>query len=194
VEQHPRVEYVEAAWAQNPEIWAAEDTARKARAAVTVAKTAYIPDIGAHARHTYQDGVPFFVQNFGTFGLDLDWVVFDFGTRRAAVREREAELAEAQENLRRLREEVAVSIERSYNKLERTQHMVQVANEVVRLRQEGDRLAQNETTHGAMLISERRQASAEVYKAQAGSLQARLGYLLAWAELEQEMGRTPGLF
>jgi outer membrane protein TolC len=29
-------------------------------------------------------------------------------------------------------------------------------------------------------------------KAQADLLQARLGYLLAWVELEQAVGRTPG--
>ena len=41
-------------------------------------------------------------------------------------------------------------------------------------------------------MSERRQAAAATYKAQADYLQASLGYLLAWAELEQQVGRTPG--
>jgi hypothetical protein len=31
------------------------------------------------------------------------------------------------------------------------------------------------------------------YKAQADYLQASLGYLLGWPELEQTVGRTPGL-
>jgi outer membrane protein TolC len=132
------------------------------------------------------------VRNFGTFGVNLDWDVFDFGKRRAAVREREAQLAQAQENLRRLKESVAVAIERSYNKVARTKHLVQVATEVVTLRQESDRLAQNQLTQGVVLASERRQATAATFKAQADYLQASLGYLLAWAELEQQVGRTPG--
>ena len=119
-DQRPREEYVQTAWSENPEILAAEEAVRKARAGVTAAKSAYIPDITAYARQSYQDGVPFLVRNFGTFGVNLDWDVFDFGKRRAAVREREAQLAEAEENLRRLKEEVAVAIERSYNKVERT--------------------------------------------------------------------------
>jgi len=86
-----------------------------------------------------------------------------------------------------------VGIERSYNKVERTRNMVQVANEVVKLRQESERLAQNQLTQGVILVSERRQATAASYKAQAEYLQASLGYLLAWAELEQAVGRTPGL-
>lgn len=191
-DQLPREEYVQTAWSEHPEILAAEEEVRKARAAVTAAKSAYIPDITAYARHSYQDGLSFLVRNFGTFGLNLTWDVFDFGKRRAAVRAREAGLEEAEENLSRLKEEVAVGIERSYNKLERTRNMVQVANQVVRLRQEGERLAQNQLAQGVVLASDRRQATAATYKAQADLLKASLGYLLAWAELEQTVGRTPG--
>jgi outer membrane protein TolC len=191
-EQRPREEYVQTAWSENPEILAAEEAVKKAQAGVTAAKSAYLPDITAYARDSYQDGVPFLVRNFGTFGVNLDWNVFDFGKRRSVVRERETQLAEAQENLDRLKEEVAVGIERSYNKLERTKDLVQVANQVVTLRRESERLAQNQSSQGLLLVSDRRQATAATYKAQADYLQASLGYLLAWAELEQTVGRTPG--
>ena len=70
--------------------------------------------------------------------------------------------------------------------------MVQVANQVVALRQESERLASNQLTQGVMLVSERKQATAATYKAEADLLQAKLGYLLAWAELERVVGRTPG--
>ena len=192
-DQRPREEYVQTAWSENPEIMAAEESVKKARAGVTAAKSAYIPDVTAYARQSYQDGVPFLVRNFGTFGVNLNWEVFDFGKRRAVVREREAQLAQAEENVRRLKEEVGVAIERSYNKLERTQSLVQLANQVVKLRTESERLSQNQLTQGLVLVSERRQATAATYKAQADYLQASLGYLLAWAELEQAVGHTPGL-
>ena len=124
--------------------------------------------------------------------MSLSYDVFDFGKRRAAVRESEVQLAEAEENVRRLKDEVAVSIERSYNKVQRTKSVVEVAQQVVKLRQESERLAENQLTQGVVLVSERRQATADTYKAQADFLQANLGYLLAWAELEQAVGRTPG--
>jgi outer membrane protein TolC len=192
-DQRPREEYVQTAWSANPEILAAEEAVRKARAGVTAGKAAYLPDITAYARHSYQDGVPFLVRNFGTFGLTLDWEVFDFGKRRAAVRERRDQLAQAEENLERLKEEVAVGIERRYNKVQQTRSLVQVRNQVVKLRQESERVAGNQLTQGVVLVSERRQATAATYKAEADLLQANLGYLLAWAELEQAVGRTPGL-
>ena len=192
-DQRPREEYVRAAWAARPEVLAAEEAVRKARAGVIAAKSAYLPDITAYARHSYQSGLPFLVTNFGTFGFHLTWDVFDFGKRRAAVLEHEALLAESEENLRRLKEQVAVGIERSCNKLQRTRDLVQVANQVVMLRQESERLAENQLTQGVALKSEQRQATAAKYQAQADFLQASLGYLLAWAELEEAIGRTPGL-
>jgi outer membrane protein TolC len=190
--ERPREEYVHSAWQENPEIAAAEEVVRKAKAGVAAAKSAYIPDVTAFARQSYQDGIPFLVHNFGTFGVNLNWEVFDFGKRRSAVREREAQLAQAEENLTRLKEETAVTIERSYNKIERTRNLVDVADQVVKLRQESDRLAQNQLSQGVVLVSERRQATAASYKAQADFLQAKLGYLLACAELEQAVGHTPG--
>lgn len=191
--QRPREEYIHTAWSENPEILAAGETVKKARAGVTAARSAYLPDVTAFARQSFQDGVPFLVRNFGTFGVLLNWDVFDFGKRRAGVREREAELAAAEENLVRLKEEVAVAIERSYNKVERTRSLVQVANQMVELRHESERLTGNQANAGVALVSERRQASAATYKAEADYLQARLGYLLAWAELERTVGHTPGL-
>ena len=188
----PRDETLRMALAENPQIAAAMETIQQAKAALTAAKSAYIPDVSVFARHSYQNGVPFLIHNFGTFGVSLNYDVFDFGKRRAVVREREAQLAQARENVERLKDEVSVQIERSLNKVERTKQMLQVASEVVKLRVEGDRIAENQLTNGVILVSARSQASAATYKAQADLLQAQLAHLLANAELEQTIGRTPG--
>jgi len=193
VETLTKAEYVKMAWDENPEIRSAQEAVAKARAGVASAKTAYIPDITAFARHSYQDGVPFFVHNFGTVGINMNYTLWDFGKRRAAVREHATQLAEAEQNLERLKEEVAVSIERSYNKLERTKSMVNVAMQVAQLRQESERLATNQAAQGVVLIADVRHATAANYKAKAELLQASLGYLLARAELERTVGRAPGL-
>jgi outer membrane protein TolC len=187
-----REETMRMALADNPEITAAEEKVQQAKAALTAAKSLYIPDIKAYVRQSYQNGVPFLIHNFGTFGVTLNYDVFDFGRRRAVVREREAQLAQARENVERLKEAVGVQIERSINKVERTKQMLRVAAEVVRLRTEGERVAENQLTQGVVLVSARRQAAAASYKAQADLLQAQLAHLLARAELERTIGRTPG--
>jgi outer membrane protein TolC len=177
---------------QNPQVKAAEEAIAKAEAAVASAKTAYIPDVTAYVRQSYQDGLPFLARNFGTFGVNMTWDLFDFGKRRAAVRERQDELEEARENLRRAQDQVAVSIARSYNKVERTKNLIDVAQEVVKLRQESERLARNQNAQGVVMVSDYRQATAATYRAQADLLQANLGYLLARAELQASAGMTPG--
>jgi outer membrane protein TolC len=159
---------------------------------VTAAKSAYIPDISIFARQSYQNGVPFLVHNFGTFGATLSYDIFDFGKRHADVRERELQLAQAEENVERLKEQVNVQLERSYNKVERTRKMLQVAAEVVKLRAESERIAEHQVTLGVVVASTQRQATAASYKAQAEMLQAQLSHLLARAELEETIGRIPG--
>ena len=186
-------EYVKAAWDENPEIRAAQDSVDKARAGVAAAKTQYIPDITAFARYSYQDGVPFLVRNFGTVGINLNYTLWDFGKRRAEVREHQTQLAESEQNLERLREEVAVKVERSCNKLERTHNMVNVAVQVAKLRAESERLANEQEKEGVVLISDVRHATAANFKAKADLLQANLAYLLAWAELQRTIGRTAGV-
>ena len=188
----PREETLRQALVQNPQISSATEMVQQARAALTAAKSAYIPDVSVFARHSYQNGIPFLVHNFGTFGVTLNYDVFDFGKRRAVVRERQAQLAQAQENVERLKDAVSVQIDRSLNKVERTKHMLQVSNQLVKLRSEADRIAENQLTHGVILVSARREASAATYKAQADLLQAELAHLLANAELEETIGRTPG--
>jgi outer membrane protein TolC len=188
-----KADYIKTAWDENPEIHAAEEAVAKARAGVATAKTAYIPDITAFARHSYQDGVPFLVRNFGTVGVNMSYTLWDFGKRRAEVREHTTQLAEAEQNLEHLKEQIAVEVEHSYNKLERTKSMVNVAVQVAKLREESERLTTNQAAQGVVLISDVKQATAANYKAKAELMQAKLGYLLAWAELERTVGRAPGL-
>jgi outer membrane protein TolC len=188
-----KADYVEAAWKENPQIRSAEESVAKARAGVSAAKTAYIPDITAFARYSYQDGVPFFVHNFGTVGINMSYTLWDFGKRKSTVRERDAQLGEAEQNLEHLKEQVAVEVERTYNKLVRTKSMVKVATQVAELRQESERLATDQAAQGVVLISDVRNAAAANYKAKADLLQATLGYVLARAELERTVGRSPGL-
>ncbi len=76
------------------------------------------------------------MHNFETFEVTTGYGVFNFGRRRAAVREREAQLQQAEENVRRLKEEVSLQIEPGYNKVERPQ----IAAELVKLRTQGEQL------------------------------------------------------
>ena len=187
----PREECVSAATASHPEILAARAEVQKAEAVVRLAKTdMWVPDVEAFARYSYQENVPFMARNFGTFGVHFGYDVFDSGRKKAVVHERRAQLSQAKENLAKLTDEVEVSVQTAYNKLERTQQMLKVSEEVLSLRTESNRVRQQELIQGAALNSQADTATAQEYDAKALLLQSQLDYFEAHDEVIHAMGGT----
>jgi outer membrane protein len=185
-----RDEAIQTAVRENPEVQEAVEKLSKAEAAQGAAKAEYIPDITAYARHSYQNGLPFLDRNFGTFGINFKYDLFDAGKRRSLVRERQDEVLEARENLERVKDEVRVRIATIYNKLQTTRDMVEVARQYLKARQETARLGEDQFKQGASLASQRDASRAQAMKAQAGLLEASLDYLLARDELTRTLGAT----
>jgi outer membrane protein TolC len=104
--------YRDLGMSQNPEIQAAIEAAEKSRQGVRIAKADYIPDVGAFAQYTYQNGVPFLVHNNGSVGLRMSWKLFDWGKRSAAIGEGEAQMLQAEENVQRLKRRVTLQVEK----------------------------------------------------------------------------------
>ena len=187
-----REECVRAATASHPEILAARAQVEKAQAAARLAKTdIWVPDVEAFARYSYANNVPFLARNFGTFGVHFGFDVFDSGRKKASLREREAQLSQAKENLARLTDEVELGVETAYNKLNRTQQMLKVSEEVVALRAESDRVMQQKLLQGAALNSQAANTSAQQFDAKALLLQSQLDFLQANDELRNAIGRKP---
>ena len=188
----PRQECVRAATASHPEIIRARYEVEKAEAAVRLARTDItIPDVEAFGRYSYQHDVPFLARSFGTFGVQLHYDLFDGGRKRATLGERAAQLSRARENLARLEDQVTLAVETAFNKLERTQQMMTVSEEVVALRVESNRVQQQELLRGAALISQADMSTAQEYEAKTLLLQSQLNYVQAQDELTHAMGRTP---
>ena len=187
-----REECVAAGIASHPEIRAARAEMEEAQAAVRLAKTdMWVPDVEAFARYSYSNNVPFLARNFGTFGIHFGFDVFDSGRKKASLRERETQLSQAKENLAKLTDEVELSVETAYNKLDRTQQMLKVSEEVVALRTESNRVMQQRLLQGAALNSQAAGATAQQYEANALLLQSQLDFLQANDELLNAIGRTP---
>src|SRR6202041_4043246 len=96
---------------QNQDLRAARQTLVKAQAGLAAAKDAYIPDVTAFSRYSYQSGVPFLVHNFGTFGVSFTYDLFDGGKRVAQIKDSRTLLSEAEVNLARIEDEVSVQVE-----------------------------------------------------------------------------------
>jgi outer membrane protein TolC len=184
-------ECIKVALQSHPEIVAAREELRKAAAAVQLSKADYVPDVTAFARYDYQNQVPFLARNFGVFGLELTYDLFDGGRRRAAVHESDAEVAEAKENLARVTEDVELKLQIAYNKLQRTKEMVQVSEELYALRAESSRVSAQQLQKGEALQSQAQSAVAQEFDAKTTLLQSQLDYIQARDQVIQAMGITP---
>ena len=174
----------------NPEIAEAKAVVEKASAGVRAAKREYIPDIDVFARQRYQNNVPFLARNFGTFGVNFSYDIFDGGKKRAVLREREAQLDQANENLARISDEVEVKVQTAYNKLERTERMVAVSQELLAARKEARRVSAQGLEQGIYLRSQAEAALAQESQAQTLLLQSQLQYAEAQDELNEAIGRS----
>jgi len=185
-----REQCIKLALDSHPEITEARAEIEKASAGVRAAKREYIPDIEAFARYSHQENVPFLARNFGTFGVHFGYDFFDGGKKRATVREHDAQLAQAKENLARISDEVELRVQTVYNKLERTQQMVAVSQELLVTREEARRVSAQQLEQGTYLRSQAEIAAAQEFEAQTLLLQSQLEYTQAQDELNQAIGVT----
>ena len=186
-----REECVRVALASHPDVLVARAQVDKAESAVRYARYQFIPEVEVFARYSWQRNVPFLASNFGTIGARMSYELFDGGRRAATVRERNAQLAQAKENLARLSDEVELRVQTARNKLERTQEMVAVATELLTLRTELRRVSAEQFTRGSALRSQTSASVAQEFEAGAALLQAQLDYLQAADEMEVAIGRRP---
>ena len=180
------------ALASHPEIVEARNEVEKAKASVRLAKTdIYVPDVDAFARYSYQNNVPFLARNFGSFGVHFSYDLFDSGRKRSLLRERESQLSQAKENLARLSDEVELAVQTAYNKLERTDQMRKVSEELLALRTESSRVLHQQLVRGEALGSQADMGTAQELDAQTLLLQSELDYSQANDEIIHAIGRTP---
>jgi outer membrane protein TolC len=175
----------------HPEIAEARAEVDKAASATRLAKYEFIPDVEAFGRYSFQNNVPFLADHFATVGIRASYDLFDGGRKRAVVHQREAQLAQAKENLARISDEVELKVQTAYNKLERTRQMIAVSEELVTLRRESRRIWTEQLAKGAALQSQTADSAAQELEAQAVLLQSQLDYLQASDEMDEAIGRRP---
>jgi outer membrane protein TolC len=179
---------VQRALGNNPEVKAAEAAVEKARNALRAAQAEWIPDIALFATHAQQRGVPFLPSSNAAVGARLSWEIFDGGKRRAQSGERRAQLAQAEENLHRVRTRVQMEVEKARRKVQRFEDLLRVAERALEARREALRIASDAVETGVAPPLELAQAQAAAAEAEAMVEEARAGWRLAVAELERSIG------
>jgi outer membrane protein TolC len=173
----------------NPEVAAAEQALKKARAALSAARAEYIPEVGAFADYVYQSGVPLLSENNGAVGLKMNWTMAEFGKRSGQVRERQSQVAQAEENLQQVQNRVRVDIEKQVRKVQRAETGLEAARESVAARAEMRRITANQVEANTANPSALKEAEAQLADADAGLFQAEMEQSVARAELERTVGQ-----
>jgi multidrug efflux pump subunit AcrB/outer membrane protein TolC len=172
----------------NPEVAAARDTLAKAKAGLAAAHAEYIPEIGAFAQYIHQDGVPLLTENNGAVGVRMNWTLLEFGKRSGQVHERQAGVAEAEENLRHAENRARLDIEKSVRKVRRAETGLEAARESVAARAEMRRITANQVEAKTVNASALAEAGAQLAEAEAELFQAEAERGTARAELERTLG------
>jgi outer membrane protein TolC len=186
-----RADAIRIAIEQNQDLRAARQTLVKAQAGLAAAKDAYIPDVTALSRYSYQSGVPFLVHNFGTFGFSLSYDLFDGGRREAKVREARSEVRSAEVAVDKLQSEIEVQVQGIYDRVDELRQLVDVAGQIVKVRTEAARLADRQFEQTAALSSARSQSHADMTSSTASLLEASCALSLAEADLKRAVGQMP---
>ena len=132
----------------------------------------------------------FLVHNFGTFGFNLSYELFDGGRRNAEIKDARTLLSQAQINLDKVEDEITVGADSAYDRVEQLQSLVQVA-EALNVRTEAARLADRQFEQSAALTSARFEAHVKVASAEASLLEAMLGLSLAQGDVKRAIGQMP---
>jgi outer membrane protein TolC len=177
------------ALAHNPEVAAAGQTLKKARAGLSAAHAEYIPEIGAFAQFVHQDGVPLLTENNGLIGLKMNWTLAEFGKRSGQVHERQAQVAEAEENLRHVENRVRVDIEKEVRKVRRAETGLEAARQSVAARAEMRRITANQLEANTANPSALKEAEGQLAEAEAILFQAEAERSTARAALQRTVGK-----
>jgi outer membrane protein TolC len=165
--------------ATNVDVFQAEQTVVKARAASVISKLAYVPTVAAVSGYMFQNALPSVPSNFGYGGVVASYNLFDFGKRQRAVAEARAQLEMSEVALQMTKAKVAADVKKSYFELVRARQLSDAAQKM------GASVARLINAGSNPESTDARSARAEV---EVQLLEADLAHRQAFARLNELMG------
>jgi outer membrane protein TolC len=176
------------ALAQNPKIKEAEIKIQQADTVKRLAKSEYMPDIGASFHYLSPFGVNFVPTNIMGAGIEISWEPFDWGRRRDVVNEKATQVEQSKLNLSQTKANVLVNLDKEFRDLQEARMAVDVAA----TQQEATRVKLREVTdkygQKTVLLRDVLQQQAAVEKANADYNEAIASFWTAKANFEKALG------
>ena len=172
-------EATDKAAATNAEVVEAEQNVVKARAATTLAKLEYVPDVAVMGIYAYNDNaLPLLPRDFSGLGIMASFNVFDFGKREHTIKERRSQLEMAQIAVQLTKAKAAAAVKSSYFEMQRARQLSEL------YRQFDSAIQLRRTSHG----DDANDFTAAWAKTEAAMFEADLAYRQALSKLKNLMG------
>ncbi len=205
----PLAEVLKSAFAKRPELKAAQNQLSIANLTTWAARLDYAPSLNGFARYerdfeisdlkTRATDTPANfvlakkndVQNKFSFGLQLKWNIWDWGTRWNKISEVVAQRTKAEINAQQAESLLKTEVIKSYLDLRSTADLLQSSISSVRLAEEVYRLTQARFTNAQASPTDLISAERDQARARGGLVNARAEVDLAWFRLQRNMGLEP---
>lgn len=178
----------EAAIAKNPTVNEAEIKIQQAENVRRLAKSEYVPDLGASFHYLSPFGVNFVPTNVMAIGLELSWEPFEWGRRRDTVNEKTVQVEQSKLNLTQTKNNVLVDVNKQFRALQEARAAVDVAA----AQQASTRMKLQEVTdkygQKTALLRDVLQQQAAVEKANSDYNEAIASYWTAKANFDKAIG------
>ena len=176
------------ALAQNPKVIEAEIKIQQANTVRRLAKSEFMPDIGASFHYISPFGVNFVPTNIMALGIELNWEPFDWGRRRDVVNEKTVEVEQSKLNLDQTKANVLVNLDKEFRSLQEARMSIEVANAQQEASREKLREVTDKYGQKTVLLRDVLQQQAAVEKANADYNEAIASFWTAKANFEKALG------
>jgi len=173
----------------NPELLSAQQGLAKAHAGLNAARAEYIPDVSLVFEHVYQNGVALLPDSSAAIGVRMNWTISEFGKRIGQVRERKAQVAQAEESLHSTERKIRMDVQSETRKIHRSETGLEAAREGVAARTELVRITNDQVVAKTANESALKDAQAQLADSKAQLFDAEKQSVVAQAELARTEGR-----
>lgn len=176
------------ALAKNPTVKEAAIKIDQAETVRRLAKSEYMPDIGASFHYLSPFGINFVPTNIMAVGLEISWEPFDWGRRRDVVNEKTVEVQQSKLNLTQTKANVLVDVNKEFRALQEARAAVDVAEAQQKAKQQKLKEVTDKYGQKTALLRDVLEQQAAVEKADSDYNEAIASYWTAKANFDKAVG------
>ena len=173
---------------QNPKVKEAEITVKQADNARRLAKSQYVPDLGASFHYLSPFGVNFVPTNIMGLGLEFTWEPFDWGRRKHDVNEKTIAVEQSKLSLDDTKAQILINLDNQFRSLHEARVAVTVATAKREASQEKLREVTYQYEQKTKLLRDVLQQQSAVEGANADYNEAMAAFWSAKANFQKAMG------